>query len=368
MPHDAYEALYIHVPFCASKCHYCDFDSLAYRSDDPYITEYFEGLVSEVRRLAKDGELARIRTAYVGGGTPTHAGSKHLTSLLYALSISMDMGHLEELTIEANPESLTDALVRDLWALGANRISLGVQSFDDALLARIGRIHDGDAALQAITSAQTRFDDVSIDLMCGLPGQTLEGFERDVRRGVEAGVSHMSIYPLALERGTRLYKERRRMSFPDEDEQADMMEAASEVLLSVGFHRYEVASYARDGHESKHNRAYWSGVPYLGIGRSAVTMTQNDARRMRVRDGVVEDDLDARQMAAEDAMLSMRMAQGLSKVRAAQMERTLPELPSVLSELVRIGLVEETAEAWRPTERGWLLGNELFGALLQLAS
>lgn len=368
MAHDPYGALYIHVPFCASKCHYCDFDSLPYKPDDPYITEYFEGLISEIRHLSKEGELASIRTIYVGGGTPTHVGSKHLTLLLYALSVSVDLGNVCEFTVEANPESLTEPLVRDLWALGANRLSLGVQSFDDALLKTLGRPHDADQALRAIEAARTRFENVSIDLMCGLPGQTLEGFATDVRTGTDAGIAHMSVYPLSLERGTKLYKQRRRLSFPDEDETADMMESAERIIGHAGFERYEVASYARNGLESQHNKAYWSGVPYLGLGRSAVTMTQNEQRRMRVRDGVVEDDLDAAQMAAEDAMLAMRMVSGLSKVRARQMEELLPGLPAELERLADLGLVEETQEAWRPTERGWLLGNELFGALMGLAS
>ncbi len=368
MAHDPYEALYIHIPFCASKCAYCDFDSLAYKADDPYIPEYFEGLVADIRRLAKEGELAHIRTIYIGGGTPTHVGQKHLTSLLYAISVSLDLAQVQELTVEANPESLTEPLVKDMWALGVNRLSLGVQTFDDGLLGTIGRIHDGKAARRAIDIARTRFENVSIDLMCGLPGQDEEGFARDVDEGIRSGVVHMSVYPLSLEKGTPLYRRRRKLSFPDEDAQADMMERAELILTEAGFERYEVASYARPGFESKHNRIYWEGVPYLGIGRSAVTMTQNAMRRMRVRDGVVEDDLDQVNMAAEDAMLAMREVRGLSKERAQALACVLPALPAELVRLKERGLIEERGGAWCPTKRGWLLGNELFGALMSLAS
>ncbi len=367
MPHDAYQGLYIHLPFCASKCHYCDFDSLPYMPDDPYITEYVEGLIGDIRRLSKEGKLTDIRTIYVGGGTPTHVGTKHLGSLMYALSLFVDLSQVEEYTVEANPESLTGPLVKDMWALGANRLSLGVQSFDDGLLKAIGRIHSASDALRALEAAQTRFENVSLDLMCGLPGQTVEGSAADVSQAVSLGVPHVSLYPLSLEKGTKLYRRRRKLDLPTEDDQADMMEEAHRLLEGAGLLRYEVASHARPGFQSKHNQSYWMGVPYLGLGRSAVTMTQNDERRMRVRNGAVEDDLDAAQMAAEDAMLAMRMAAGLSRERARQMTELLPELPERLRSLEQVGLLRQDEAGWHPTERGWLLGNELFGELLSLA-
>ncbi len=367
MPHDPYEALYIHIPFCASKCHYCDFDSLPYKRSDPYIREYVEGLVGELRSLSRTGELASIRTIYIGGGTPTHAGSE-LISLLYALSVTLDLAQIDEFTVEATPESLDEQLVKDMWALGANRLSIGVQSFDDEMLASIGRIHTSDDAKRAIEIAQSRFENVSVDLMCGLPGQTLEGHLSDVSTAISSGVKHLSAYALSLEKGTKLYKKRRCLDLPDEDAQADMMEGAQSLLESAGFARYEVSNHALPGYESAHNIAYWSGVPYIGLGRSAVTMTQDGTRRMRVRNSMVEDDLDVREMAAEDAMLAMRMAKGLGKERIQSMQELLPDMPRVLERLVRLGLVEETDDAFRPTQRGWLLGNELFGEMLSLAS
>lgn len=180
MPHDPYKALYIHVPFCASRCDYCDFHTEAIKPESRAIDRYFDSLIERLRDLSREGELAQVKTVYVGGGTPTHAGSKNLTQLLYALGVSMHLDACVECTIEANPESLNERLVADIWALGANRLSIGVQSFDDALLGSIGRIHSADDAKRAIECAHTRFSNVSVDLMCGLPGQTL-------RQGIRLG-------------------------------------------------------------------------------------------------------------------------------------------------------------------------------------
>lgn len=364
MLHHPYKALYIHIPFCASKCAYCDFDSYATRQDDPCIQHYIESLITQIRTLSKQGECAGLETIYIGGGTPTHIGSKHLSSLLYALSISIKLDQISEFCVEANPESVTDALIKDIWALGVNRISLGVQSFHDQLLTTLNRPHTAAQAKEAIARVQTRFTNVSIDLMCGLPSQTREMFLADVHEAIRLGVKHISVYPLTVEKNTPLYKQRKHLTLPDEDLQASMLEDAEAALVSAGFSRYEVASYAHPGYESKHNSAYWTGVPYLGVGQSAVTMTQNDERRMRVRNNQVEDDLSAQEMAAEDAMLAMRMARGLEKDRLQVLQGQLPHLLEILQKLARIGLVEETEEAWKPTHKGWLQGNQLYAAVL----
>ncbi len=369
MPHDAYRALYIHIPFCKSRCAYCDFTTQAADGASAAVREYFEGLIARIRQLARDGELATIETVYIGGGTPTHAGSANLTSLLYALGVSMHLTSEVECTVEANPESLDARLVDDLWALGANRLSIGVQSFDDALLAQMGRAHDAEQARAAVRTAQRKFANISIDLMCGLPGQTVQGFEADVREAVALGAAHASIYPLTVEEGTPFANMVRagEVAEPDDDAQADMMEAAERILCEAGFARYEVASYARPGFESRHNSAYWHGVPYLGIGTSATTMTQNAQRRMRVQDGQVVDDLDAAQMAAEDLMLAMRTAAGVPDSMLERASGLLPDAPAAFARLSEAGLAEHERGAWRPTRCGWLCGNELYGALLELS-
>lgn len=366
--HDPYGALYIHVPFCTSRCAYCDFATQAVPQDSPVIDEYFERIALDIRRAGKQGELSHVRTVYVGGGTPSHAGSRRLSSLFYMLGVSMHLTDEVEVSMEANPESLDARLARDLWALGVNRLSIGVQSFDDGLLRTLGRAHDADGARRAITAAQERFENVSVDLMCGLPGQTAAQFRASVEEAVRLGVKHVSVYPLTIEEHTPFYRMllAGQIDEVDDDEEAAMMEEASTVLSAAGFERYEVASYAQLGFECRHNIAYWTGVPYLGIGTSAATMTQNAERRMRVQDGQVTDDLNARQMAAEDLMLGMRLVRGVSDEQVARAAEVAPDAPRVLADLADRRLVAHEGGRWRPTKLGWLCGNELYGPLMDL--
>lgn len=369
MAHDPYRALYIHIPFCTSRCAYCDFATEALPSTSPKVGSYIEDIILDVRHASKEGELTALESVYVGGGTPTHIGSRHLTQMLYTLGVSMKLTADVECTVEANPESLSAPLVKDLFSLGVNRLSLGVQSFDDDLLRTLGRPHSAADALRALEQAKLRFSNISVDLMCGLPGQTLESFARSIETALGNDVQHVSIYPLTIESGTPFAKalRRGRLELCDEDTQADMMELAEQMLRGAGMHRYEVANYCLPGYESVHNSSYWEGKPYLGIGRSAVTMTQNHERRMRVQDGIVIDDLTPRQMAAEDVMLAMRMAKGVEEEAVARYTELLPELPQTLAHLQELGLVASKEGRWQPTERGWICGNELYGALLDLA-
>ena len=253
--------------------------------------------------------------------------------------------------------------------MGVNRLSIGVQSFDDGLLKTLDRVHDGARAEEAVRMAQERFENVSVDLMCGIPGQTPEMFLESLRKAIDLGVTHVSVYPLTIEDHTpfRNMVDAGEIEDVNEEHEALMMAMAPNELTPAGFHRYEVASYAKEGYECRHNIAYWTGVPYLGLGTSAVTMTQNSARRMRVQDGEVVDDLDRRQMAAEDLMMKMRMCRGVSEDEVREAALLLPEVLEVYRGMVRDNLVERKDGRYMPTFGGWLLGNELYGRLYELA-
>ena len=197
-----YKALYLHVPFCKQRCKYCDFVTQAIVCDSPELDAYTERLIHSIRTYSNNDVLGSLETVYLGGGTPSYLGNRRLSSLLYALSISMHLTPEVECTLEANPDSLTESMVKDLYALGVNRLSIGVQSFNDSLLKTLGRVHSTDQAKKAIETAQMRFENISIDLMCGLPGQTLEQFEKDLEQACKLGVTHISVYPLMVEEGT----------------------------------------------------------------------------------------------------------------------------------------------------------------------
>lgn len=364
---EPYKALYIHVPFCKSKCHYCDFCSSATEKDDASIDEYVEDLVMQVFKLGRAGELSDIETIYIGGGTPSYIGSKHLTSLMYAIGLSLNLTDDMEITVEANPDSLDERLVKDMFAMGVNRISLGVQSFDDDLLKAIGRAHDASDAVAAIQAARTRFDNISIDLMCGLPGQSIKAFEDGLKRAIELDLPHISVYPLTVEEGTRMEAlvNEGLVELPDEDTVANMMELAHKVLTGAGYEHYEVSNFAKPGYESRHNKAYWQGKPYLGLGKSAVGMTQDGLSRTRMKDGDVEDEMDAHQAKCEDLILAMRTSDGVAVEDAQELDASdFPGLTEKFKALEQQGLVEEKDGRYVPTLKGYLCGNVIYESLL----
>ncbi|MDR1016828.1 MAG: radical SAM family heme chaperone HemW [Coriobacteriales bacterium] len=379
-PWQSYQALYIHVPFCKTRCRYCDFASEAMEAGGPaaqvHMDTYVDDLVLQLRRAAKAGELAQLSTVYIGGGTPSYLGGRRLTELLYTLSLTLDLARIEELTLEANPDSLTPALVRDSFALGVDRYSLGVQSFNDRELAALGRPHDATQARAAIRLIGERPARLSIDLMCGIPEQNMTSWQASLAEATapELEVSHISVYPLELHPATPLGRAAAagEVALPDEDMVADMLAYAADYLSRQGFRHYEIASYAKPGQESRHNSAYWTGRPYLGLGRGAWSMRQRGLAaevgagtggrtllRERWCDGKLQESVvGAEAVAREDAMLGLRMAQGISV--AAQPE----PIRQVMSQQIARGLVVEEDGRYRLSRRGLFMANEVFASLL----
>lgn len=409
----AVTALYAHVPFCAQKCRYCDFDSRSFAPCDlsAALDVYFEQLFARLDAFGKAGALDQIRTVYIGGGTPSLAGER-LVELARRIRAWCAP---DEFTCEANPESLTAELAAALAKVGVTRVSLGVQTLDNTELTAIGRIHDADRALAAIATIKNAGLDVSCDLMCGLPGQTASSWKRTLDGVLAAVPHHVSVYPLTLEEGTPLYRMacRDESLETDEDFQAACMDTARGRLGAAGYHPYEVASYALDGHECAHNIAYWTGQGYLGLGRSAAGMldaedfdrlaglfpgvsSRGDAHRVRL---VQRDDaatafeaeyLSQRETAAEDLMLACRMTRGVGPdllVRAACVIPT-GELSAACDRALELGLatwVPDGVEGYAariaskdviagraharlvPTHLGWLDGNVLFELFWDLA-
>lgn len=395
-------ALYLHVPFCARKCAYCDFASWATPAGDPLQGAYARALEAQVAEAASAGLLEGCETAYVGGGTPTMLGAEALGSLVSAARRAAP--GLTEVTCEANPDSLADDVLEAVCDAGATRLSVGVQSLDDGELAELGRLHDSALARERVAAAVSTGLDVSVDLMCAIPRQTPGSWAATLAGAVSLGVGHVSVYPLQIEEGTEF--DRRYADGPcpwnDGDVQAERMSQAQARLEDEGYSRYEVASYARPGRECRHNVSYWTGVPYLGLGTKASSMLNleqylrlrglcprlpaptADTARVRL---VVEtprceiasgprlsglsfslEFLDEAQAVAEDLMLGARLTAGLDPALVARGRGVLGEgLDSALERLLARGLLAEREGRLAPTEQGWLLGNELYGELWALA-
>jgi len=261
--------LYIHIPFCKQKCLYCDFNSYA-NVDDGAKFSYLSALNREIRLAAEKYGSSKIDTVYIGGGTPSVLEENSIKSLVKALKSAFSFENVKEFTIECNPESVSEEKLELYKELGINRISIGVQSLLDENLRAIRRLHDRKTAISTLELAGKYFDNVSCDVIVGLPFDTLNSAENELRE-LAGLVKHISVYALTLEENTPLAKKVKDggLLLPDDDETEDMLETAERVLADCGLYKYEVSNYAREGFESKHNSGYWTGEEYLGFGAGA---------------------------------------------------------------------------------------------------
>ena len=373
--------IYVHVPFCRSKCEYCDFYSVT-NKDDRLMDAYLKAICKHIKESGALAPGYRVDTIYFGGGTPSFFGADGMATILTAIRRSFDVDNHAEITFEANPDSVSDRLLRRLRAEGFNRVSLGVQCDDDDILEKIGRPH---TFAQAVTAVQrirkAGFKNLSLDLIYGLPGQTLAAWEETLRRVLALGPDHMSCYGLKVEEGTPLYEYKDLCNLPDDDTQADMYLAAVEILRSKGFRQYEVSNFARKGQYSRHNLKYWTGGEYLGFGPDASSdfagkrfsvVRDIGAYIQGIRGGgqVITDiqDIPPRERAGEYLMMRLRTADGISRAEYEK-QYLLPfdPLEEALEKCRQRGhAIKTNTGRWCLTPEGFLLSNGIISDLLLL--
>lgn len=365
--------LYIHIPFCKAKCAYCDFYSLAHSEEK--MDAYMAALLRHLEEVAPRAAGMQVDTVYFGGGTPSYLGAARLCRILQTVLRRYDVARDAEITLEANPDSAGDwKELRRLRRAGFNRLSLGVQSTDDALLRRIGRIHTYEQVQQAVTAARkAKFTDLSLDLIYGLPGQTMEDWQRTLADAVALGSEHLSCYGLKLEEGTPLWQQRQTLTLPDDDAQADMYLYTVAALGEMGYEQYEISNFAKSGKESRHNLKYWRMEEYAGFGPGAHS-DFGGVRYGYVRDidsyiagRLVLSESETDSTLARDyeyVMLSLRTAAGIDRQTFEKRYRQrFQPMETLFEQYEKAGLASRTEGGWRLTPKGFLVSNSIIAAL-----
>ena len=319
-------SLYVHVPFCVQKCDYCAFYSHSLvHSPKSLISLYLEGLAIEIEKRKEDAPQG-ISSVFIGGGTPTALGDRELVCLMEMIERNFRFQPEMEYTVEGNPGTITAAKLKGLRHFGTNRFSLGVQSFNDKLLSSVGRIHIAQEAREAIRALRTAgFDNISLDLMFGLPSQNMAIWQATIEEALSYSPEHLSLYGLMLEEGTPLY-ERYRVNnrlpdrLPDDDVQAEMYDWAVERLKQAGYRHYETSNFARPGYECRHNLGYWRGKDYIGLGPGGVSCLNGvrwkniedvQAYLSRLKSGLGPVDEVSREVLSQHECMTERMILGL---------------------------------------------------------
>ena len=371
--------LYIHIPFCKSKCIYCDFYSLP-RAEDR-MDRYVSALCRQLAEIAQRTTAHTVDSVYLGGGTPSYLGEKRLRHILKTVKKHYHLSRDAEITLEANPDSAGDwRALRSLRRAGMNRLSLGVQSADDGLLRTLGRPHTFAQAEEAAAAARrARIRNLSLDLIYGLPGQDLTGWKDTLERAAALEPEHLSCYGLKVEEGTPLWDMQEKMDLPDDDAQADMYLWTVERLRALGYEQYEISNFARPGRASRHNMKYWTLCEYAGFGPGAHSdlgdvryayLPSLDTYCAGVEAGVSvlesSEHIPPRERDIEYVMLGLRLTQGISRQEFENRYR-LPFAPiqSVLERFRATGHAALVGGRWRLTPEGFLVSNQIIGQALE---
>ena len=359
---------YVHIPFCTQICYYCDFSKVFIKNQP--VDSYLEHLLQEFHSY----DIQKLRTLYIGGGTPTALSAPQLEVLLDGLTKNLDLSVLEELTIEANPGDLDKDKIAVLKNSAVNRVSLGVQTFDDKMLKKIGRSHLEKDIYENIDRLKSAgFDNISIDLIYALPGQTMEQVKDNVAKAIALEIPHMSLYSLILENHTVFMNRMRRgkLPLPKEELEAEMFEYIIEELEKAGFEHYEISNFSKPGFESRHNLVYWDNAEYYGLGAGASGYVDGiryknhgpirhyleavEAGKARI----TEEHLTLEEKMEEELFLGLRKKTGVSKKRFEEKFSVNfdQQYGPVVEELTQQGLLVPDDKQVRMTKRGLFLGD-----------
>ena len=359
---------YVHIPFCTQICYYCDFSKVFIKNQP--VDAYLEHLIQETRSY----EIGKLRTLYIGGGTPTALSAQQLAYLLTELPKVMDLSEVEEFTIEANPGDLDPDKIAVLKDSQVNRVSLGVQTFDNKMLKKIGRSHKEQDIYDNIRHLkQAGFDNISIDLIYALPGQTMDQVKENVAKAIDLDIPHMSLYSLILENHTVFMNRMRRgkLPLPKEELEAEMFEYIIEELEKAGFEHYEISNCSKPGFESRHNLVYWDNAEYYGLGAGASGYVDGiryknhgpirhyleavEAGKARI----TEEHLTLEEKMEEELFLGLRKKTGVSKARFEEKFGVSfdQRYGQVVASLTEQGLLVPDDKQVRMTKRGLFLGD-----------
>lgn len=380
-------SLYLHIPFCHTRCHYCDFNT--YAGILPLREPYVRALLTEIELAGAkaryaDGRKRRSRTIFFGGGTPSLLSIEQMTRLLDACYAAFDVDANAEITMEANPGTLDEGQLAGLRKAGINRLSMGAQSFDAQLLQTLGRIHTPEEITQAVHSARAAgFTSINIDFMFGLPGQSMQQWQDTLEQALALHPEHFSLYSLIVEEGTPFFTwvNEGTLTPGDEDLCADMYEYADDYLSKAGYYNYEISNWSLPGHHSRHNLTYWQNLPYIGMGAGASSFFNNQRytierdpatymKRLKAREiPLIESEVEVvnkEQAMSETSFLGLRTAMGIHLPTFEQRfgEPFSQFVGDRLHTVNDAGLLEFEDGWLRLSARGRLLGNEVFVRLL----
>ena len=359
---------YVHIPFCTQICYYCDFSKVFIKNQP--VDSYLDHLLQEFHSY----DIQKLRTLYIGGGTPTALSASQLEVLLEGLTKNLDLSMLKELTIEANPGDLDADKIAVLKNSAVNRVSLGVQTFDDKMLKKIGRSHTEKDIYENIDRLKLAgFDNISIDLIYALPGQTMDQVKDNVAKAIALDIPHMSLYSLILENHTVFMNRMRRgkLPLPKEELEAEMFEYIIAELERAGFEHYEISNFSKQGFESRHNLMYWDNAEYYGIGAGASGYVDGIRYKNHgpirhylkaIEEGnarINEEHLSPREQMEEEMFLGLRKKSGVSMARFEEkFGRSFQELyGDIVKDLIQQGLMQLDGDHVRMTKRGLFLGD-----------